>query len=79
VLGIGQAGEISGRASVDCRGLADNRDEGTFAFVRYNHMPWTLHRAIVPVPEGLQPGVGDRVYVNIRNCKESIARVTEPR
>lgn len=78
VLSVGFAGEIRQRAVPDCRGAVRDADKTKYAFVRYNHMPYTLHRAIVPVPEGWQLSVGEGVYINIRDCNEPMVQVATP-
>jgi|SRR5882672_6598000 len=78
VLSVGLARQIERSAAFDCRGSFGVTDETSFAFVRYNHMPYTLQRAIVPVPQDWQLSVGDGVYINIRDCNEPMVHVTDP-
>ena len=79
VLNVARASEITGNAWVDCRGRFSGTDERQFAYVRYSFPQSGLHRAIVPIQEGLQLSPGDRVYINIRHCNQPIARVADSR
>lgn len=75
VLEVALPQQIRGRARPDCRELLTTRDGVLFAFVRYNHEPYKLHRAIVPIPSEISLSVGERIYLNITDCREPLVRV----
>lgn len=77
VLQVAPARDITGNAWVDCRGVLGATDPRQFAYARYSFPQSGLHRAIVPIQEGLRLSPGDRIYINIRHCNQPIARVAE--
>lgn len=74
VLAQGGASDINQKAAIDCRDPSPTADMRQFVYVRYNHVPYYFHRGIVAVPEGWQLSIGERLYVNILDCKEPIVR-----
>jgi len=78
VLEVGRAEELKSSATPDCRS-APGTESQHFALVRYSHVPYYFHRAIVAVPQGWQLPAGDSLYVNINDCSAAIARVGESR
>lgn len=62
------------RVSLDCRHAAP---QAPHAYVRYESALRPRH-AIVAVPEGLELQVGQRVYINLRDCSQTMRLVGAP-